>query len=409
MTALVLGIFALTYLLVASRTWAVLPIGRPGAALAGAVAMVAVGALSPAEAWARIDADTILLLFGMMLLGGFLVEDGSVEGLERGIVRLAGGSSWRLLALVAFTSGAASALLVNDTVCVFLTPLVLRICGRARLPVLPYLLTLATSANLGSALTLVGNPQNMLIGSLSGIGFFRFAWLSLPAVFAASLVHLLLLWRMYGRRLPDRFELPAEGGRRLGLAVPLVLLGVLLGMNLGLHMGLCALVGALVLILGSRRSPDPVFRRVDWTLLVFFAALFVVVGGLEQTGLVARAVRTIEPWLSLDTLPGLLAYTATILVGSNLVSNVPLVMLLGPGIAGLPERELGFLVLAFVSTVAGNLTLMGSVANLIVAELARPVHEIRFGEYLALGLRTTLLSLLVGLPVLVLTWRVLGS
>lgn len=409
MTPVAVGVFALTYLLVASRTWAVLPIGRPGAALLGAVGMVALGVLSPSEAWATLDGDTLLLLFGMMMLGGWLVEEGTVDGLERRLVRAARGSPWRLMVLVALASGLLSALLVNDTVCVFFTPVLLRVCRRAGLPVAPYLLTLATSANLGSALTLVGNPQNMLIGSLSGISFTRFASLSLPAVLFAGLAHLLILASMYRDTLPARFEPFETEPHPARLLPPLVVGGVFLGLNLGLHMGWTALAGVMVLMLSRRSSPEPVFRRVDWTLLVFFAALFVVVGGVEHTGLVQQGIEALEPYLGLDSWRGQLGFVLTVLVGSNLVSNVPLVMLLGPGLATLPDPELGWVMLAFVSTVAGNLTLMGSVANLIVAELARPVHDLGFREYLALGLRTTLASLALGVPTLILTHRLLAG
>ncbi len=409
MTLVAVAVFALTYLLVASRTWALLPIGRPGAALLGAVGMVAFGVLSPGEAWATLDGDTLLLLFGMMMLGGWLVEEGTVDGMERRLVRAAHGSPWRLMVLVCLASGLLSALLVNDTVCVFFTPVLLRVCQRARLPVAPYLLGLATSANLGSALTLVGNPQNMLIGSLSGLSFTRFALLSLPAVLVAGLAHLFILAWMYRGLLPARFEPFESEAKPARLLPPLVVGGVFLGLNLGLHMGWTALAGVMVLVLSRRSSPEPVFRRVDWTLLVFFAALFVVVGGLEHTGLVERAIELLKPYLSLSTWQGQLGFVVTVLIGSNLVSNVPLVMLLGPGMSELPQPELGWIELAFVSTVAGNLTLMGSVANLIVAEIARPVHEIGFREYLNLGLRTTLASLVLGVPTLILTHAVFGG
>lgn len=397
------ALFVGTYLLVATRRWALLPIGRPGGALLGAVLMVALGVHTPQSAWASLNGDTLLLLFGMMMLGGWLVEDGTLARLESLVLRAAGGSPRRLLVLVALSSGALSALLVNDTVAVFLVPLVIRICTRARLPLLPYLLALATSANLGSALTLVGNPQNMLIGALSGIPFHEFTLRVAPAVFAAFVAHLGVLALLYRKVLPDR--LPEEAAPVMAPTPrswlgPLVVGGVLVGLVSGWHMGFTALGGVMVLILARRTPPEPVFQRVDWPLLVFFSALFVVVAGLTGTGLVDEAVGAVRPYLSLQSFRGQLGFVSTVVLGSNVVSNVPMVMLLSPAIPSLGDPTLGWVELAFVSTVAGNLTLMGSVANLIVAEAARPHHEIGFFEYLRVGALSTGVSLAVGVPVL---------
>jgi Na+/H+ antiporter NhaD/arsenite permease-like protein len=405
MTVLAIAIFCLTYLLIASRRLAWLPIGRPAGALLGAVLMVAAGVLSPAESFAAIDFDTLTLLFGMMLLVAYLQEAGSFDALVRGLLARFG-SPWRLLVGVSLAAAGLSALLVNDTICLILTPLVVGLCRRTGLPMGPFLIALATSANLGSAATLVGNPQNMIIASLSQMGFSAYLARVGPAVLAGLLVQLGLLWLYYGRRLPKTF--PTAPGQaaalRPGSWLPaLVCAAVVIAFFAGAHLGYAALAGALVLMLVQRREPTGVLARVDWSLLVFFAALFIVVQGLASTGLVSEAWRAAGPHLRLTDPVGLGGFVGFMTLGSNLISNVPMVLLTGPWLAELGAPERGFALLGFVTTVAGNLTLLGSVANIIVAEQAKAEYELGFFEYLRFGLVSTLACLAIGVPLVVFT------
>ena len=411
MNAVALLIFAATYAIVAVRRFRPMPVGRPAGALLGATAMVATGVLTPSDAYAAIDHDTVMLLFGMMLLTAWITDGGALDGLVRGVVRRAR-TPWRLLVALSLLSALLSAFLVNDTVCVFLTPVVVVTCQRAGLPLGPYLVALATSANIGSACTLVGNPQNMIIGSRSGIPFTEFLLRSLPATAAAMAAEVGLLRVFYRRVLPARLDVAAfddtpgaHGRPRLAAWVGL---GVMIGFLAGLHMGFTALAGVAVLLVVQRRDPASLFARLDWTLLVFFAGLFVVVGGLQHTGLVDAAIGRARPWLDLGSLQGQAAFTALFLAGSNLVSNVPMVMLAGPWVDRLGDPDLAWVELAFVTTVAGNLTLLGSMANLIVAERSRDAYDLGFLEYLRFGAATTLASLAVGVPILVLTARLAG-
>mgnify|MGYP002348664273 CR=1 FL=1 len=405
-------VFVLTCLLIAGgRQLSLLPIGRPAWALLGALGMVAIGALTPAQSFAAVDHDTILLLFSMMLLTVYLDRAGFFDAsaaLLLGLCR----TPWQLLATISLLAAVLSAVLVNDTVCVFLTPLVVATCRRAGLPLGPYLIAVATSANIGSACTLVGNPQNMIIGSLSGLPFLHFFARALPATLAGLLVNLGLLWLYYGRRLPrtplDRPALPAHfHGRRL-LFKSLVLVGVVGGFIAGLHMGYVGLAGVLVLVLADRRDTREAFSRVDWPLLIFFCGLFIVVGGFATTGLAEQTWRAAAPGMDLRTASGTLLFSALMVAGSNIVSNVPLVMLTGPHLAELGGGSGAWILLAYTTTVAGNLTLLGSVANLIVAEQARPHYSLGFREYLKFGLVSTVAVLAVGVPLLVLSERLAG-
>ncbi len=386
--------------------------GRPAGALLGAVLMVAVGALTPAESYAAIDGDTIVLLFGMMLLTGELAAVGFFDRASGWLLR-AGRTPRRLLVVVALGSGLLSALLVNDTVCLFMTPVLLVACRQAGLPAAPYLIALATSANIGSAATLVGNPQNMLIGTMSGLNFPRFLALAGPAAAVALALNTALLVIVYGRRLPARLTAGPQTDSDAPARPPLPpnppriwhvsagLCAVIAAFFAGAHLGYATLTGATLLLATRRRDATATLARVDWALLVFFSGLFIVVAGLRTTGLVDSAWAAVAPHIDLKTALGLASLSAAMTAGSNLVSNVPLVMLVGPYLPSLGDPDAGFVLLAFTTTIAGNLTLVGSVANIIVAEGARDAGGLGFLEHLRFGLLTTPLTLAAGVPLIV--------
>jgi Na+/H+ antiporter NhaD/arsenite permease-like protein len=400
--------FALTWLLIAVPRLPLLPVGRAGGALLGAVLMVAGGVLTASEAWAAIDGDTIALLLGMMLMNAGLAETGLIDRAARVLASTFPGPR-AMLAAVAVTSALSSAFLVNDTVCLLMTPVVVKVCVRARLPLGPFLLVLATSANLGSAMTLVGNPQNMLIGSMSGVSFSSFFLRMLPVTLVALAAHVGLSLAYFGRTLataPRVTEAPREGDAApLGPRAWLMLFifgAVIAAFFADAHLGVTALGGGVAVLATSRTPPSETFRRVDWELLVFFAGLFIATRGLAASGLVLDAWSAIAPALQLHEATGVASFTAALTLGSNLVSNVPLVLLGGPFIADLGAGEAGWLLLAWVATLAGNLTLVGSVANLIVAESARDHHTLGFLEYLRFGALATVTSLGLGVPAILL-------
>ncbi len=405
-------VFALTWLLIAFRRLRILPIGRPAGAMLGAVGMIAVGALTPSEAWAAIDHDTLALLLGMMILTAYLERAGWF-GWASHRALTAAGDGFRLLVAVGWLAAGLSAWLVNDTVCLFLTPLLVATCRASGLPLAPYLLVLATSANLGSAATLVGNPQNMLIGSLSGIPFTRFLAVCGPAALVGMLAQTGLMWVYWGRALrPLAVRAPELAAPVLGRDAALsgaVTLGVAVAFLAGLNLGVSALGGAVALFVLDRREPREAFAAVDWELLLFFAGLFIAVAGLASTGVVEAVWALLAPHLTLGDAVGAATFTASMTLASNVVSNVPLVLLIGPQLHTLGDPATAWLLLAFVTTVAGNLTLVGSVANLIVAERARPAYDLGFFEYLRFGAVSTVMSLGVGVPVVLLLSGSVGA
>ncbi|GAB4291104.1 MAG: anion transporter [Myxococcota bacterium] len=403
MNTLIYIIFAATYILIASRKLKILPIGRPAGALFGAVLMVAVGALTPEESYRAIDNNTVLLLFAMMTLTVYLEKAGFFNWLAWYIISLCK-TPVMLLLSIALVSALLSAFLVNDTVCLFLTPVIVKICLRANLPFTPYLLALATSANIGSAATFVGNPQNMIIGSLSGIGFGRFIAFSAPAAVAGLVVNLGTLYLYYGKNLSaisiEIKEINNAVDKSQLRRVSIVTLLVIVGFFAGFHLGYTAISGVLALILIERRDSRTVFAKVDWSLLLFFCCLFIVVAGLAKTGIIEEAWKASAPYLSFSTPIGVALFTGLMALGSNLVSNVPMVLLAAPFMDKLHSAEMGWVMLAFTTTIAGNLTLIGSVANIIVAEGAREHYQLGFLEYLRFGAVSTLLVLIIGVAVI---------
>jgi Na+/H+ antiporter NhaD/arsenite permease-like protein len=306
----------------------------------------------------------------------------------------------RLLALLLFVSGTFSAIFLNDTIVLVFTPLVLDITAALRRNPLPYLVGLVTAANIGSVATITGNPQNMLVGLSSGIGFVDFTLALSPVAFLGLGIAWLVLVLVYrvefraARLDPDAAAaIPSSTDPRL-LRKALAATGVMVvALVAGLPVPLTAAMAAALLLVTRHTEPERVFEGIDWSLLVFFSGLFVVTGALEHTGLGNSLFATLRPL----TDSGSLGLTAVSVVLSNLVSNVPAVMLLRPVVPTLSDPGTAWLTLAMATTLAGNLTLLGSVANLIVAELARRRGvELSFLEYLKAGTAIAVLTLGVG-------------
>lgn len=406
-----LAIFLFTYVFIAGARLPFLRLDRPGGALLGAVLMVVTGSVTPAEVFnhsaerARhaVDLDTLVLLLGMMLLAAFLSQAAFFRTAGAWAVRLAR-TPRLLLVAVAAISAVLSAFLVNDTVCLMLTPLVLVVVEDAKLPPVPYLLAVCMASNSGSVATFTGNPQNMLIQGASGLPYAQFAaYMALPAVLATAVVVGVLLW-IFRRELPStRFEPhpPPPPVDKPLLALSLGVLGcVVAAFFAGLPMSWSALAGAAVVMAFARRPPREALERVDFVLLLFFASLFVVVYGVNKAGWAEEIRRLFAPFMTGPAWRETVGFAGLTLVASNLFSNVPFVMLARTWVPTLQDPVLGWHVLALGSTLAGNLTLVGSVANLIVFEAARGKVQISFWGYLRVGLPVTLLSFVLGLAVL---------
>jgi Na+/H+ antiporter NhaD/arsenite permease-like protein len=401
-----LAVFTLTYLTVAAGRVPFLSLDRPAAALLGAVLMVATGVLSPAEAGAAVNGDTIGLLLGMMVLSAYLAEAGFFRAASLAVLRSVR-TPRTLLWAVVLSAGVLSALLVNDTVCLMVTPLVLRVVDDAELPPLPYLLALAFGANAGSVATLTGNPQNMIVGTLSGISYARFAGaLVLPAL-ASLVVVAAILQVVFRRELPRRTLRPpvAPDGavNATLLAKALGAMGfALVGFLAGFPLAPTALLAAALLMAVAGRAPREALARVDWPLLLFFAGLFVVVAGVGRAGIAARLHELIAPALGAGAVEQTLVFGLFSVAASQIVSNVPFVILAGEWIPHLAEPRLAWLATALAATLAGNLTVLGSVANLIVLEIAGSRAGIGFWRFFRIGAVVTAATLAVAFGLLLL-------
>jgi Na+/H+ antiporter NhaD/arsenite permease-like protein len=404
-------IFAATYAGLALGKVPGLRIDRAGIALVGATLMLVTGVLKLDQAVSTdsIDFKTLFLLFGMMIVVGVLRLSGFFHRLTalaaRHIVTPKG-----LLAVTIALSGVLSAFLINDVICVALTPLVVHLARRMKVDPIPHLIGLATAANVGSTGTITGNPQNIYIGAHSGISYLRFAARLLPVALLGLCLTYLVVCVVYRSRLAEqgtgdgnhaakdgRDGQASYNGRMVGLQIKagtVTLIAVVLFFT-GLPLELVALGAAAVLLL-VRIKPEKIYRQVDWSLLVMFTGLFIVVHALQVHVVAGWGV---DGWTWLLNRPvDLLSLVSAAL--SNLVSNVPAVLLLEPVVQAVPAatRESAWLALAMSSTFAGNLTVLGSIANLIVVESAnRQGVRISFWEYCKVGVPLTLLTLVVGI------------
>lgn len=392
------AIFLITYFALAVGGLPGLRVDRTGVAIIGAVLMVVSGVVPMPQAIAAVDYGTLILLYGMMLIAGNLRLAGFFRLTTAWLIQRARRPTTMLLA-VTLAAGALSALFVNDIVCLVLTPLVITMTRQLALNPLPYLLALASASNVGSVATITGNPQNMMIGSLSGISYLTFlrylgpvALLGLGATFGV----IALLYRNDLRA--GRLEAPAVGHVRVNRPLlwkgSLVSAGVVLGFLLGVPVGLVAICGGAALLITRRVKPAKVYAAVDWNLLVLFIGLFIVVEGAERSGITAEAFRAAGHF-NLQR-PAILATVVALL--SNLFSNVPAVLLFRSLVPTLTNPDAAWLVIAMASTLAGNMTLVGSVANLIVAEQARANHvEISFSEHARVGIPLSVITLGLGI------------
>lgn len=412
----ILAVFGLVYIGISAQRVRALPIGRPSFSLVGASTLVVLGlfagpvGLKPDEALAAVEPHTISLLFGMMVVSSGLAIGGFFDVASVWIARHAR-SPARLLWIVTIGCGVLSAVLMNDAVCLLATPLVVMLAERLRANKLPLALGVAMGSNAGSALTLGGNPQNMLVARLSGLSYRAYAFhAAVPTAFAlvatAGLLH-----AIHRKSLAA----PTVSGADAALDARAVVLGgappkadrIVLGASLlatvgivvanlaGANLAWSAIVGASVVIASARERAEELLEKVDFTVLIFFAGLFIVVAALQKTGLPGE-------WLGVVAKHpiGQSRYflAGTLALGAQVVSNVPLIMLLEPWLRTLPNPDAVWTETAIVTTLAGNLTLLGSVANVIVVE--RAGIRIGFWGYLRAGLPISVVTLAVALLVL---------
>jgi len=397
-------IFILTYIIISAQKMKWHRLDRPSAALLGAVLMVICGVLTLDEAYRAIDFNTILLLLGMMLVIAYLKIANCFKYLSYLLITHAR-NSFILLCFVSFSSGILSALFVNDTICLMFTPLLILALNQTKLNPIPFLIALATSSNIGSVVTLTGNPQNMLIGVFSKIPYVDFTLHLLPIGLLSLVANVFIIYLLFRKDINfkkmDAIALiKPELDIKLTTKSLVVLFFIFLGFIFTGNLPLSAITGGLALLIISGTKPQHAMEKVDWTLLLFFSGLFIVVGGISKAGFLTLAHNAVEPYLGNTASSQIIHFSIFSVIASNLVSNVPFVLLSAAWIDKFIDPKTMWYALAMSSTFAGNLTIMGSVANMIVLELSKEHVHVGFWDFFRVGFTTTLVSTIVGILIL---------
>ncbi len=400
-----LVIFALTYIGLALGSIPYTHLDRSSIALLGAVAVLAFHRLSFQQAMNSVDFSTLVLLGSLMVISAQLRLAGFYAWVVCRVVAIAR-RPWTLLVMIVFAAAVLSALFANDVVVLIFTPVLIGALHSAKKDPVPYLMALATGSNIGSAATLIGNPQNMLIGQAGELSFWHYTAFIAPLVAGCLVLNVLAVALIYRRRIfvadnSQQLALPPEPavvwslvGKALAIMAAL-LVAMVAGPWLHISRPVAAMAAAGLVLISRKTRPRDLFALVDWNLILLFVGLFIVIADAEQHQLLKPALNALaQAGVNLQHHAPLAGAT---LVLSNIVSNVPAVLLLKPAIA--LHATSSWYLLAVVSTFAGNLTLLGSIANLIVAEQSEPLNvRLGYSEYLKVGLPlavvTTVLAVL---------------
>jgi Na+/H+ antiporter NhaD/arsenite permease-like protein len=392
-----LVILALTYFGVAVGGIPGLRLDRAGIAFLGGAAMIALGPLSLEEAFRAIDLNTIALLVGMMIVVAHLKVSGAFRALGALAIEHAH-APFVLLVTITVLTGVLSAFLVNDAICLVMTPIVMQVVRALGRNPVPYLIATATASNCGSVATITGNPQNMVIGAVSKISYPAFAAALSPVAAFGLVAVVAIVWLVFRKEFSADGQIsphlrPGRMHKGQVIKASLVSTGLAIAFFAGVPPAEAAAVGGAILLFTRQIKPVRIYREIDGPLLLLFAGLFIVVAGAEKALLTPERLAMAKTF-GLDV-PWRLSLLTAVL--SNIVSNVPAVLIMKPFIPTLADPRRAWLVVAMASTLAGNLTLIGSVANLIVAERAAAEGvALGFLSYLKVGAPLTLLTLAAG-------------
>lgn len=386
-------IFLSTYIVIALGQPPLFRIDRAGAAIIGASLMILTGSISELDAFMAIDYKTIIILFGMMIVVANLRLSGFFNIVMGFIIKKIKNPKTFLKWLI-FLSGILSAFFVNDTVCLMFTPFLLSLCENLKLNPKPFLIALCMSSNIGSVATLTGNPQNIIIGSAGRLSYSSFFLKMLPVSFLGFVILYAILLYFYGRDLTQEISVETffkvRYNRALTIKTLVVTSFVILFFMIGLPMELVALGAGCFLLVTRRIKPEKVYALIDFRLLVFFIGLFIIIKSLEFSYLSKNILESVGS-LSISNLWFLTVFSSVL---SNIVSNVPAVLIIKSFLNN--GSEIHWLILAMSSTLAGNLTILGSIANIIVIEGASNRVKITFWEYSKIGFFVTFLSVFLG-------------
>ena len=371
-------------------------VDRAGAAIIGASLIIGLHVLSFEQAIQAVDHRTIVVLFSMMVILANLKIAGFFE-MVGGYLLGAVSSQRQLLLAIIFTSGLFSAICINDIVCLLFTPIVLLICRQVQCNPIPHLLAVAMASNIGSAATLIGNPQNILISSLSGLNFISYFKVAAPIAVLGLFLSYAIIGYCYRKDLQKKVH-PLGGDasytyhRYLIIKSLMTMMAVVIAFAAGMDIAIAASLGAAYLLITRRVNPNKIYTSIDFNLLVMFTGLFVIVGGVEKSGLMSAMIDK----LGFIDFSNYGVFTTLTIILSNIVSNVPAILLLKFFLPSL-DPSLWWTRMALFTTIAGNLTITGSFANLIVIETAKGNGiQIGFWDYFKIGFPLTVILTVVG-------------
>jgi Na+/H+ antiporter NhaD/arsenite permease-like protein len=402
------AIFFFAYALIVSEL-----VHRTVAALLGGVAMILAGVVHQEMAFASIDWNVIFLLLGMMSIAGVLRQTGLFQWVAVQSVRLGKGDPFLILVILSLVTAVSSAFLDNVTIVVLIAPVTLIVANNLHISPIPFLIAEVLASNIGGTATLVGDPPNILIGSAADIDFLHFIEHMGPISLIILVVFVGMAWFLFRKDLE-----PASGGKPQLLSVdasqlitdrPLlykslivmggVIIGFLIHGFIHLQPATIALSGATVLLLWGKSDPHDIFQEVEWTTLLFFVGLFILVEGVVEVGLIAQVAHAAVAFTggSLPLTSLLILWFSAVM--SGIVDNIPYTATMIPVIQSLGDTmptEALWWSLALGACLGGNATLVGASANVVVASLAeRSGYSLKFGAFLRYGLVTTFVSLLL--------------
>ncbi len=413
MATIALVVFILTYVAIMSEK-----VHRAIAALLGGMILITIGVLSQETAIEHIDWNTLGLLIGMMIIVGITRRTGVFEYLALTSVRIAKGEPIRILIALASVTALLSAFLDNVTTVLLIVPITFTIANNLGLRPYPFLLSQILSSNIGGTATLIGDPPNIMIGSQTHLGFMDFLVNLSPVVIVIHVVTMVIFYFMYRSKLQVSDDLKAKVCdvnpideikdyvllRKSLVVLALVILGFILHQALHLESATIALSGAALLMLIAKEEPEEVFLSVEWPSIFFFLGLFIVVGGLVETGL----IDSLAKW-ALNVTEGNFKLTGMLIlwlsaIASAFVDNIPFVATMIPlihqmgNLGGLTPEALEPLwwALSLGACLGGNGTLIGASANVIVAGLSeKNGYPIKFIEFMKDAFPLMLVSIVI--------------
>ncbi|MCX8058294.1 MAG: SLC13 family permease [Spirochaetes bacterium] len=458
---LCLIIYFFVYILISSKRFKFFNLGRTGVALFGVVLMFIFKLFSANEFISLIDWDTIILLFSLMIIIEYLDESGFFDFLSFYIFKDYYDPK-KLIFLIVFLVGLSSAFFINDITCLILTPMILRVLIKKGLNPLPYLIAIATSSNIGAIIAYTGAPQNMIIGNLCSLSFSKYFILMFPLgliLLYFNYIFIFLFFRkklilnkninhqiyenkisfskinkiinleniekekskdnnkikiknsiFINKKIKEKIDLFIHDLKRIRRplfrrSVTVALL-TFLSFFIFKPISWVALIGAVILIVISKKNETEYLKRIDWNLLIFFICLFGLIGALNESGLTIYLFEKFIKNFELN-LKNFFIFNLVSLIFSNIFSNVPYVLIVKEIIQKIPDNNIWYLFLAFTSTIAGNMTLLGAVANIIVAEKAKNEVQISFKEFFMYGFPSTLILFILGFFIIYLYWLVI--